>query len=389
MSLLAGKFMHQRFRFADAFRKYSFSWVSKVFVTLIFCKAAHEIRLAYFDKKDLLPAGDVFSTEKLNQLKMHYVHKDNKISSTETKEGSPDTKPKLWIVFIGDRGQTTEMHYNIMNQCLQTIQPDNYALHVLCYDRPGYGYSPSTEAPRHANNMSLELKALVDSQVQTNDKIVLVGSGLGSLVARLYRDRFPEQINGMLLIDPIHEKFHVGNEEWRKTDFTYRRGWEQNLLWNQFGLLEICLKFPNYPFTKFHLNTLNTTQKDTKYDILSEEQLRSRIHFHVRKDQFWKTLHNESNSIPVSAKQVLEARKYQIEHGGVNRAPLTIIKTLDYASVGKEEFKKLDDNPEIYKDLLSISSGRTQYIEAKDLNHNNVLQSSLLRKAIEDIIKQP
>ncbi|MGC9523475.1 MAG: alpha/beta fold hydrolase, partial [Anaerolineae bacterium] len=75
------------------------------------------------------------------------------------------------------------------------------ALRVCVYDRAGYGWSGPSDEPRNALQVADELHALLAASEETGP-YVLVGHGLGALHAELYAGRYPDQVAGLVLIDP-------------------------------------------------------------------------------------------------------------------------------------------------------------------------------------------
>jgi pimeloyl-ACP methyl ester carboxylesterase len=79
---------------------------------------------------------------------------------------------------------------------------------VVTYDRPGYGLSEHCESPRTAMRIANELhEALGAAGIQ--GPYYLGGWSFGGAIARVYAGEFPQQITGLLLIDPAPEDFYV------------------------------------------------------------------------------------------------------------------------------------------------------------------------------------
>jgi pimeloyl-ACP methyl ester carboxylesterase len=70
---------------------------------------------------------------------------------------------------------------------------------VLSYDRAGFAWSAPCPCPRTPDQILSELDALVRS---TSERCVLVGHSFGGLIALLYAVRFPNQVAGLVLVDP-------------------------------------------------------------------------------------------------------------------------------------------------------------------------------------------
>jgi pimeloyl-ACP methyl ester carboxylesterase len=74
--------------------------------------------------------------------------------------------------------------------------------HVVCYDRAGLGWSDLGPMPRTADRIVDELHALLE-RAAIPPPYVLVGHSFGGLTMTLFAARFPEEIAGMVLVDPV------------------------------------------------------------------------------------------------------------------------------------------------------------------------------------------
>jgi pimeloyl-ACP methyl ester carboxylesterase len=75
---------------------------------------------------------------------------------------------------------------------------------VCIYDRAGYGWSQGSFAPRTSQQIVDELhELLVIARIAP--PYILVGDSFGSYNLRLYADRFPDEVQGLVLTDGLHE----------------------------------------------------------------------------------------------------------------------------------------------------------------------------------------
>lgn len=74
----------------------------------------------------------------------------------------------------------------------------------VLYDRAGTGWSAPVEMPRSAGEVVEELEDVL-RVAGVRGPFVLVGHSLGTFYARRFAQRFPDQIAGLVLLDPGHE----------------------------------------------------------------------------------------------------------------------------------------------------------------------------------------
>ena len=78
----------------------------------------------------------------------------------------------------------------------------------ILYDRAGTGWSDDVELPRSADEVTDELRAVLRSS-GAPAPYVLVGHSLGGLYVQRYAQRFPDDVAGLLLLDPAHEDWDL------------------------------------------------------------------------------------------------------------------------------------------------------------------------------------
>jgi pimeloyl-ACP methyl ester carboxylesterase len=74
----------------------------------------------------------------------------------------------------------------------------------LLYDRAGTGWSTNVRLPRSTDEVTDEVRALLQA-LKLRSPYLLVGHSLGGAYAQRYAQRFPHEVAGMLLLDPLHE----------------------------------------------------------------------------------------------------------------------------------------------------------------------------------------
>lgn len=71
------------------------------------------------------------------------------------------------------------------------------------YDRPGYGASTATSMARDPCHIAQEQHALL-KRVGVKPPYILVGHSLGGLYEYTYAQLYPEEVAGLILLDPTH-----------------------------------------------------------------------------------------------------------------------------------------------------------------------------------------
>ena len=74
----------------------------------------------------------------------------------------------------------------------------------VLYDRAGTGWSDPVSLPRTAREVTDELRRILEA-IGLEPPYVLVGHSLGGGYARHYAQRFPREVAGLVLLDPLHE----------------------------------------------------------------------------------------------------------------------------------------------------------------------------------------
>lgn len=77
---------------------------------------------------------------------------------------------------------------------------------VCTYDRAGYGWSDRGARPRNSLQIAMELRALL-RRANIPGPYVLVGHSFGGFNVRVFADRYPSEVAGMVQVDASHEDF--------------------------------------------------------------------------------------------------------------------------------------------------------------------------------------
>lgn len=89
---------------------------------------------------------------------------------------------------------------------------------AFAYDRAGIGESEERSAKRTIPNMVEELRQILNEE-EIRPPYVYAAHSMGSYIARYHAMTYPEEIAGMLLIDPSPDKLYDDYTEKERTDF--------------------------------------------------------------------------------------------------------------------------------------------------------------------------
>jgi pimeloyl-ACP methyl ester carboxylesterase len=82
------------------------------------------------------------------------------------------------------------------------VQPEVSKWTRACsFDRPGYGFSPSGPMPRTSERIATEVHGALHS-LGIAGPYVLVGHAFGATNMRTFADLYPDEVNGLVLIEP-------------------------------------------------------------------------------------------------------------------------------------------------------------------------------------------
>lgn len=121
---------------------------------------------------------------------------------------------RLQIHIDGEGAPTVVIDTGIADQ-LDKLRPFQERIarvtHVITYNRAGYGQSEPGPLPRHSAREAEELKALLE-KASVPAPYVLVGHSLGALNMQVFASKYPDDVAGMVLLDPPPLSFILGQE---------------------------------------------------------------------------------------------------------------------------------------------------------------------------------
>lgn len=111
--------------------------------------------------------------------------------------------PTFTVVFQSGAGSTSQDWTKVMSMLPAQVKG-------IAYDRAGMGKSEKGPLPQTMAQTVLELHELLKA-AKVRGPIILVGQSLGGLMVRLYSEKYPKDVIGVVLVDPTHENIVLGN----------------------------------------------------------------------------------------------------------------------------------------------------------------------------------
>ena len=132
------------------------------------------------------------------------------------------------------------------------------------YDRAGYGWSDPGPFPNHSDSVARDLHRLL-VRAHVPPPYVLVSHALGSFDARVFRGSYPDEVTGMVFVDPTSEDFtiHIHNH----IEFFRRAVLFMHQVMGDVGIFRLIRSDAGTPavgFSQQEWNTLSTLQSQTK-----------------------------------------------------------------------------------------------------------------------------
>jgi pimeloyl-ACP methyl ester carboxylesterase len=109
----------------------------------------------------------------------------------DTGDGAPT------VVLVAGMGGTTIAWARVQRRLAETNR-------VVSFDRAGHGFSDRARLPRKASDHLADLRAALDA-IGAAPPYVVVGHSAGSFEARLFAARHPDDVCGLVLVDPSTE----------------------------------------------------------------------------------------------------------------------------------------------------------------------------------------
>ncbi|MGM7683292.1 alpha/beta fold hydrolase [Cytobacillus sp. Hm23] len=145
---------------------------------------------------------------------------------------------------------------------------------VITYDRAGYGWSDPHPNGFNVDTTIDDLNEILE-YFNIDTPVVLVGHSLGGLYSRLFTDKYPEKVSGLILVDARNEYFTEKAKAFNDVIFDTQDQTKYRLL-SKFGIIRlfgeglIDDKIPDYLSTEKQVNV----QFDSRFFKIYDEELK-------------------------------------------------------------------------------------------------------------------
>lgn len=195
------------------------------------------------------------------------------------------------------------------------VQPEVAKFTRVCsYDRAGLGWSGTGRAPRTVQAMVAELKLLLH-KAGFRGPFILVGHSFGGLLIRAYAAFYPEDVAGLVFVDPVSLAYWGACSECERrrlavgTKFSRRGAWLARLGIVRFALAALASGGRRFP--KLIVRTAAGRATGFAERLVGEirklpEQALPMVRSHWSRAQSFETMAATLASLPESARAVLE-----------------------------------------------------------------------------------
>ena len=232
----------------------------------------------------------------------------------------------------------------------------------VLYDRAGTGWSDAVDLPRTSEQVTTELRELL-AAAGVAAPYLLVGHSLGGAYARHYAQRFPSEVAGLVLIDPLHE------------DST--KHWPEAIVQSQQQMAEMPMTA--LPDALIELYRNHFEEKFRTWPSAVREALMA---YHLRA---WRTGMLEGKNMEVVCEELRQG-------GGTPDVPLIVISAMGIdpvqAFVPDSLQRQVNDGNHTVNELLARSVPRGRHIVVADAAHAWITmdRADVVLRAVHDLL---
>ena len=165
-------------------------WGAAGLAGLVLVAVAVTAVLDAVDRRRVLPPGDLVELADGRRLHLHVME-----PADDDVSGAPE---RLTVVLeAGSGGFAASMAWLHRDLAAHTT--------VVAYDRAGYGFSDPDDRPLDAASVADDLHEALQRRGLAGPYL-LVGHSLGGGYIRVFAARHPDEVAGLVLLDPVHEE---------------------------------------------------------------------------------------------------------------------------------------------------------------------------------------
>ena len=239
---------------------------------------------------------------------------------------------------------------------------------VYSYDRAGLGWSSATGRQCHICQMADELHQWIEA-LRVPKPYVLAGHSYAGYILRVYAQRFPDEIAGIILIDPLTP------EEWIKPDRAQRAQIRRGVWFSRagavvsgLGVLRFCLwllQRGNNAVPRRVLGSFGSGAKSTVERILGElaklpPQTVRLIRERWGHPKFFLVMARYIESLPACAAEV---SGYEIPA----HIPVTVISGAHQAGVRLSEHKAIAEHSQRGRHIIAAKGAHWVHLDQPEL----------------------
>ena len=249
------------------------------------------------------------------------------------------------------------------------VQPEVAKFTRACsYDRAGLGWSDGGPMPRTSRQIVEELHALL-LNAGIEGPYVLVGHSFGTFTVRLYASTYPDEVVGMVLVDPIYPSdwLHMTEAGQRKLMGAIRLS-RYGAVLARLGVarlvsLLVRLGAPGLARSSVSLltgGTLAEAERMIAPVAKLPSELRPIIAAFWTQPKFFDAIVSQAESLPRSAAQVAATGDY-------GDMPLVVLSASDSCPTGAKENEDLTRLSSQGKHIVASKSGHWIHLDEPDL----------------------
>lgn len=214
-------------------------------------------------------------------------------------------------------------------------------------------------------NMSIELASLLH-KTKIPSPYILVSHGHSSEIVKAFYQKYTDEVAGIIMIDPFH--FENLNKESVELILDERQRNTKYKTYTSLGIMEILLK-------------LKTPRLWDDYIKHYPSEIHSRIQYHLRKEDYWKTKNLE-------IEEFLPKRRISKDEDKLKEkinVPFFIFESGRYEECNRFYTGK---EGELNKKLLENGTSIKDYKFLPNKNHINILESLEIKNTIQKICQK-